>query len=270
MSGAALIDDEAQTFEVAIPPQRSASVPAPLDPVGAAFVQGPQVCHSYQASDWRTRLVGAGGTSAVLLIFAAAAFLRLHAAPAMIAAPQPLTVVNLERLEAPTAPVREVPEGPEQVQRDASPPRPREKLPELERPPLFLPGYSAPRPPEQASAAEPVAETSAPRSVPAPPASRAATNVTATWQALLLAHLEKYRRYPAAARSRGQQGVAQVTFRMNRQGRLLSSHVSRSSGSAMLDRAAIDTLKRAQPLPTIPDDMPAEIELAVDVEFFTR
>lgn len=226
--------------------------------------------HVYQAADWRSRLAGTGGTAAVLLTFIVAAFLSLPRVPAMIAATQPLTVVNLERLEAPAEPVREIPEGPEQIQRVASPPKSQDKPPQPDTPLLPVPGKSARQPSEQARAAEPVTETTAPKSVPAPPASRAATNVKSTWQALLLAHLEKYRRYPAAARARGQQGVAQVTFRMNRQGRLLSSRVSRSTGSAMLDRAAIDTLKRAQPLPAIPDDMPAEVELSVDVEFFTR
>lgn len=226
--------------------------------------------YAYQAADWRSRLAGVGGTAAVLLAFAATALLSLLRVPPMIAAPQPLAVVNLERLEAPAEPVREVPEGPEQIQRVASPPKSQDKALQPDRPLPPMPDHSARQPSEQARAAEPVTETTAPKSVPAPPASRATTNVKSTWQALLLAHLEKYRRYPAAARARGQQGVAQVTFRMNRQGRLLSSRVSRSSGSAMLDRAAIDTLKRAQPLPAIPEDMPEEIELSVDVEFFTR
>ena len=85
-----------------------------------------------------------------------------------------------------------------------------------------------------------------------------------------MAHLEKYRRYPAAARARGAQGVVKVTFRMNRAGRLLSSQIERSSGSSTLDRAAIDTLKRAQPLPPIPRNMADEIELTIDIEFFAR
>lgn len=104
--------------------------------------------------------------------------------------------------------------------------------------------------------------------MPAPPARQAASNQKATWVALLLAHLEKYRRYPAAARARRHEGVAYVTFRMNRAGTVLSADIVRSSGSAMLDRAALDTLRRAQPLPKIPDDRPDTLELSVPVEFF--
>lgn len=123
---------------------------------------------------------------------------------------------------------------------------------------------------QQAPAAEAVPATTAPRSLPAPPANHASSNAEATWEALLLSHLQKYRRYPAAARARREQGVAYVLFRMNRQGQLLSAAIARSSGSAALDRAALETLRRAQPLPAIPDDRPDPLELSVPVEFFVH
>lgn len=246
-----------------------ADTPSP-DLYGAAKVPQPRLRYSYEPVDWRARLAGVGGTGAVLLVLAVAAFVRLHVAPPKVATSQPLTVVYFERLEAPADPVREVPEGPEQVQQNASRGQADEQPADVPPPrlPLPLPDQAVPRPAERAVAAEAVRDTSAPKSIPAPPAARAATNVAATWQAMVMAHLEKYRRYPAAARARGQQGVVQVTFRMNRQGRVLSARISRTSGSAMLDRAAIDNVKRAQPLPAIPDDMPGELELAVEVEFF--
>ena len=270
MSSAALIGDDMQIFDAAIPSRQRGGSPAQPDPADTADGEWRRMGGTYQPVDWRTRLAGIGGTAVVLLFLAVAVFVRFHAAPSMATAPQPLTVVNLERLEAPAEPVREVPEGPEQVPQEPSRPREREHSVDIPVPQLSLPGYSVPRPTEQASAAEQAPEASAPKSIPAPPATRAANNIAATWQAIILAHLEKYRRYPAAARARGEQGAAQVSFRMNRQGRVLSSRISRSSGSAVLDRAAIDTVKRAQPLPAIPDNMPAELELAVEVEFFTR
>lgn len=235
-----------------------------------ANVPQPGIRYSYQPVGWRARLAGAGGTAAVLLFLAVAAFVRLQVAPPLVAAPQTLAVVNLERLEAPADPVREVPEGPEQVQQDASRAKADERPVDVPPLRLPLPGPPAAQPVERASAAEAVPETSAPKSIPAPPAKRAATNVAATWQAIVMAHLEKHRRYPAAARARGQQGVAQVTFRMNRRGQVLTVRISRTSGSGALDRAAIDTVKRAQPLPAIPNDMPDELDLTVEVEFFTR
>ena len=86
----------------------------------------------------------------------------------------------------------------------------------------------------------------------------------------MLARLEKFRRYPGAARSARQQGVVYIRFRMNRGGRVLSSSLVRSSGFPALDQAALETLRRADPLPKIPADRPDEIELSVPVEFYIR
>ncbi|WP_313440412.1 energy transducer TonB [Novosphingobium sp.] len=53
---------------------------------------------------------------------------------------------------------------------------------------------------------------------------------------------------------------------------LLNEHSSlgRSSGSIFLDRAALETIRRAQPLPAIPEGKPDELELSVPVEFFLQ
>lgn len=145
----------------------------------------------------------------------------------------------------------------------------------MEPPKLLIPQPSAHLIPIEPSApaakpADPVPETTAPKTMPAPPARRASSNADATWEALLLAHLEKYRRYPAAARARREEGVTFVTFRMNRAGKVLSASLGRSSGSIFLDRAALDTIRRAQPLPAIPEGKPDEVELSVPVEFFLQ
>jgi len=44
----------------------------------------------------------------------------------------------------------------------------------------------------------------------------------------------------------------------------------RPSGSTILDQAGLDTIRRAQPLPAIPEAMPEELELAIPIEFFLR
>lgn len=54
----------------------------------------------------------------------------------------------------------------------------------------------------------------------------------------------------------------------DRPGRVLWSRVERSSGCGELDRAALDTLRRAAPLPAIPADRPDQVELVVPVEFY--
>jgi protein TonB len=183
--------------------------------------------------------------------------------------PEPLAV-SLLPLSSPET-LLEVPDGPVEIeQRPAEPPRPPEmpSLPprqEMPRAPRSSNPAEAPSPP-----ADPVARTSAPKSIPAPPAPSASSASSATWEAELLAHLEKYRRYPAAARARREQGVAHVRFRMDREGHVLSAEIRRSSGSVALDRAALDTLRRAQPLPAIPADRPDPLELAVPIEFFIK
>ncbi|AJA11192.1 hypothetical protein SKP52_21690 [Sphingopyxis fribergensis] len=223
--------------------------------------------YSDQPMDWRTRFVGLSGTTAVFLLVAAATLLTWQLARPTVV-PKPLAV-NLLPLAAPTEPTQDVPEGPRQIEQEQQSQEREEQpvLPEIMNPRVSP--VTRPTPPkEQSRAADPVPETTAPKSLAAPPADQASSNSEATWEALLLAHLERYRRYPAAARARREQGVAHVRFRMTRDGQVLSSEIIRSSGSSALDRAALDTLRRAQPLPAVPATRPAPLELAVPVEFF--
>lgn len=234
----------------------------------------PEACHYSryvdQPLDWRTRLVGVGCTAGVFLAIAAVSLITWQVVQPLVVRPA-MTVVNLHSYEAPPEPVREVPEGPEQVEQKQQQPKEQERpdpLPEIIVPHPSNVTQPEPSPVETARDIDPVPETTAPKSLPAPPSNRTSANAETTWEALLLAHLEKYRRYPAGARAARQQGVVHVTFRMNRQGQVLSSSVLRSSGFSVLDRAALNTLRRAQPLPPIPDDRPDIVELTVPVEYF--
>ena len=241
--------------------------PAERRPAGPLSVRPPR--YSDSRTDWRTRSVGMGGTAMVFLAIFAAAFLSWRTLYPVRTVSEPLAV-SLQPLSSPDT-VQEVPDGPVMVEQ-----QPVQQRRQLEmRPPLTLrdapsePASSEPAA-DPSPPAKPVTETRAPKSIPAPPARQASSNISATWEAQLLAHLEKYRRYPAAARARREQGVAHVRFRMNREGRLLSAEVLRSSGSIALDRAALDTVRRAQPLPAIPPEKPDPLELAVPVEFFVK
>lgn len=75
---------------------------------------------------------------------------------------------------------------------------------------------------------------------------------------------------PTAARSRRQQGTAWVRASIDREGRLLALRLEQSSGQPMLDDAALQTFRRAQPLPPIPDELKAPQELVVPVEYYLR
>ncbi|MDR3515996.1 MAG: TonB family protein [Azospirillaceae bacterium] len=141
----------------------------------------------------------------------------------------------------------------------AEPPRPvvhRETVPPLERLVVPTPAAAIPTP-----EAIPVHEAESSPPVPAGTAAR-------TWQGALVARLERFKRYPAAARARQQQGVALVHFVIDRDGQVLSSQLIRSSDSSALDDESLALLQRAAPLPPPPDAVTGErIELTVPIRF---
>ncbi|BAV65652.1 energy transducer TonB family protein [Sphingobium cloacae] len=105
-----------------------------------------------------------------------------------------------------------------------------------------------------------------PAAAPPPPG-----NAKPTWEGQVLAALNKVRRYPRDALFRKQQGVPYIRFLMDREGKVLSARLERSSGIASLDAEAIALPKRAQPLPKPPASVTGDtIELVVPVEFFLR
>src|SRR6266511_2632071 len=94
--------------------------------------------------------------------------------------------------------------------------------------------------------------------VPAAPAQGQITpntsNAVPTWKTQIVALLERNKRYPESAQSRRQEGVAQVFFSLDRQGRVIDSRVVRSSGASALDDEALALLRRAQPFPPPPPE----------------
>jgi TonB family protein len=67
---------------------------------------------------------------------------------------------------------------------------------------------------------------------------------------------------------RGDEGVAYLRIKINREGQVLAAKLERSSGVPALDRAALEALERAAPLPRIPPERPDEAELLVPFEYF--
>jgi protein TonB len=215
---------------------------------------------------------GAVGIAVALHLLPFVGLLLTPPAPPITSLDEPVVMVELIRTQTPPQPVSELPPGPHQVEAAASRPAPRElekvrlTVSQDEVEPLVVPERTPL--PAAVAQATPAPATTAPLSRPAPPAS-SASSAPADWQARLLAHLEQNKRYPASALSRRQQGVTHVRFVMNRGGRVLTARVERSSGHPALDRAALDMLTRAQPLPRPPAEILAEpIELVVPVEFF--
>jgi TonB family protein len=50
-------------------------------------------------------------------------------------------------------------------------------------------------------------------------------------------------------------GTSTVAFTIDREGTLLNSSIAQSSGSSVLDKAALDTITRAQPMPRPPESV---------------
>jgi periplasmic protein TonB len=93
----------------------------------------------------------------------------------------------------------------------------------------------------------------------------------ANWDSEIARLLEHNKRYPAEARARGEQGVVELKFSIDREGHLLSSHIVRSSGFAALDEETLALVQRAQPFPPPPPDSPGEeLSFTVPVRFNIR
>jgi TonB family protein len=67
--------------------------------------------------------------------------------------------------------------------------------------------------------------------------------------ALLLRRIETAKRYPPAARRLGIEGTAVVRFRLEPSGQVAAVELLESSGSSILDRASLETVRAAAPLP---------------------
>lgn len=223
--------------------------------------------------DWRARLCGIAGAATIYAIVIAVALVTwktVHPVPPTTS--RALTVVDLAPLAAPPELLRDVAPGPEQIERQESKPEPS---PDAVMPPPMIqlvPPSAAARktndPVPVVDPGPPAPETTAPRVIAAPAASRASNDAKPNWEGEILARLERFRRYPARARAGREEGTVYIRFTINRPGMILSSTIVQRSGSATLDQEALDTLKRAQPLPAIPPDRPDVVELTMPVEFY--
>lgn len=93
----------------------------------------------------------------------------------------------------------------------------------------------------------------------------------ARWQARLSAWLNRHKRYPSGPKRKGEEGTVQVAFTIDPSGRVTSSRVTRSSGNPEFDKAALDMLRRASPVPAPPKEIAkASMPIAVPVVFNLR
>ena len=93
--------------------------------------------------------------------------------------------------------------------------------------------------------------TESPRSVaPSPGTGESAVRERVTWEKELVAHFNKFKRYPADRTTQSAQVM--VSFVLDRVGHIVSSQVVTGSGDQSFDAAAVAMLQRADPVPPPP------------------
>jgi periplasmic protein TonB len=158
------------------------------------------------------------------------------------------------------------------VESQPLPDLPKEKQPDevkMEQPPDQAPTevpLPTPKPPEKVEQTPPP-----PAPQTAQPVKGGSPAVASSWQASLVQQVQRYKRYPAGAQARNEQGVVLLSFSLDRDGHVLAHSIARSSGYADLDNEVMAMIMRAQPLPPFPASMPQpQVDLTVPIRFSLR
>jgi periplasmic protein TonB len=202
-----------------------------------------------------------------------------EAKPVQDAAP-PETAVVESKPEQPVIAAAETPPQPQQIAALPAEDAPREPewavAPEEPTPPV-KPQPAAPQAkpepqPKPVQKREPKPERAAKPKQPGPRARTASTEPAGTgprasaasgvgpgqshsdsnYRGLVAAHLARHKRYPADARSRGDQGTAVVSFAFDGGGRVTRVSLARGTGIASLDQEVQAMVHRASPFPAPP------------------
>lgn len=166
-------------------------------------------------------------------------------------------------------------EKPKPVAKEKTPPKPERVVKRVEPKPKPAPAQSA-KPTEtvaknQTTASAPASSAASSAAKAAPAGVAASPAVRQSYFDQIAAKLARSKRYPKASHRRGEEGEAKLAFVLDRTGNVLESYIVSSSGSARLDRAALDMLKRAQPLPPFPDTLSqSTLKIEVPVSFRLR
>jgi protein TonB len=208
------------------------------------------------------------------------------ARPAEPPVPEPVVLVELPPQAAP-APAVAAAQPVEQ-------PQPQTVQPQPLTPPIDVPPVRAPLPSNPVTLPPPPPPVPARQSAPAPaaaPANPVAVSPTGTgtgasatpgndprakrqeadYFALVSAHLNRRKTYPAEARQARQQGVVTVRFTVDRSGGVSGVSIKRGSGHELLDRATLDLLQRVAPLPRMPASMQRDsVTLSLPIDYSLR
>lgn len=132
------------------------------------------------------------------------------------------------------------------------------------------PVKSAPLPPLNATPRQYVRASSAPNEgSPEGVAEGTESEIKKRYEQKISLWLAKHKHYPAAARMLGQHGRPILRIRVDRQGNIKFSAIDQSTGYRLIDDAALEMVKRANPLPAPPANYPGEqlLEFLIPVTF---
>jgi protein TonB len=178
----------------------------------------------------------------------------------------PAIAVTLAPIEASSPQIQnqDIAVGPTMQQAEAAPKEP----PKVEEKPVEQ-VLQPPSPPQQAEVTLPQVEPKEvekpkPEERPPAPETRAPPKTehvgqftqagSNAYNALVFGHLQRFKRYPTSAH--GASGNVVVRFVLNRVGEVVESAVTKSSGNDVLDREALEILRRASPFPAFPAAKP--------------
>lgn len=178
-----------------------------------------------------------------------------------VSAPQP-TAVPQQFPEEEPAPEQETAARPQALEKqvpvpEKAEPREKKKIEEASSQPM--PAEAKPSHPTVESKLAPAEQASLSRD----DSEALQAQARREYLAVLMAHIERYKFYPRAARRRGLEGEVVVSFTLQADGRI--SGLQTNGGHRLLNRAAREALEAAQPLPEPPATMvlPSELTFAI-------
>lgn len=223
----------------------------------------------------------------------AAALLARWTEESDLVANAPLIMIDLAPIAvAPTTTPNEMP--PDQVEsklvEPAPEPEPEPPKPQVELPPDPAPepeltaALPPPKPPEKKiekkktpkrvasiARAPSVADRKADRAAAPMPGASRDSNALPNWTSQLVSRLERYKRYPSEAQSRGETGVVRLAFSVDRSGGVHDVRIVGSSGSRVLDTETLSLVERAAPLPEPPPELAGRnIPVVVPIRYNMR
>ncbi|MGH6834035.1 MAG: TonB family protein [Methylocella sp.] len=201
-------------------------------------------------------------------VHGAIGFWLMHVRDASAAgAPPAVIMIELEPLEEVSPEPQMTKAEPEKVEQPQ--PIPAPELPPVPKPKVILTTPPKPKPKKIVKEVpkpevKPVHQLPSPRTRTAPRAGEAAA-----WRSSWSAEMSWSRHYPEAARARGEQGTVRLALTIDRSGHVVSARVIASSGSSILDQAALEMARHASGRP-LPPEMGPIASLTVPVRYSIR